>query len=342
MAVTLGTLARQLGVDPSLVSRVLSGDPKARVSEAKRAQIVALAAASGYRPNRMARSLRTRRTRILAMLTPDITNPFHSLLFRGVEAAARTAGYSVILCNTDDLAERFAQVVEVLAEGHVDGLLIATARSVDPAIEALQASSLPYVLLNRRRDAGADAWIGPDDMKSGWLGVSHLARLGHRRIAVAVGDLSVGNMASRLAGYRAAMREFGLPVDETLVHSGSNERADGRAWMQQVLAMPARQRPTAVLAMQTLVSEGVMAAIYTGGLQVPRNISVVGYSGTLTPEITSICVPVDDIGRLATEYLIERLDHPEAAQEPPLRQTLPVLLVEAGSTAKPRAAKRAD
>ena len=315
------------------MSRVLSGDPKVRVSDARRAQIIDLAASSGYRPNRMARSLRTRRTQILAMLTPDITNPFHSLLFRGVEAAARDAGYSVILCNTDDQAERFAQIVEALAEGHVDGLLIATARSADPAIETLRGTGLPYVLLNRRRDAGADAWIGPDDERSGRLGVEHLVKLGHKRIAVAVGDLSVGNMASRLAGYRTAMAEAGLPVDEALVHSGTNERADGRAWMTRMLGLPPLQRPTAVLAMQTLVTEGVMSAIRVAGLQVPRDISVIGYSGTPAPDITSICIPVDDIGRLATEYLIERLDGSDAPGAP-LRQTLPVQLIEAGTTAR--------
>lgn len=338
MAVTLGMLARQLGVDPSLVSRVLRDDPKARVSEAKRAQILELAASSGYRPNRIASSLRTRRTRILAMLTPDITNPFHSLLFRAVEAAARGAGYSVILCNTDDTGERFEQIVQVLEEGHVDGLLIATARSADPEIEALRASALPYVLLNRRREDGTDSWIGPDDEQSGRLGVAHLAALGHKRIAFAVGDLSVENMARRLAGYRTGMREHGLPVDEALVHSGNNERAQGRAWMSRLLALPAQKRPSAVLVTQTLVTDGVMSAIHAAGLRVPRDISVIGYSGADTPEITSICVPVDEIGRLATESLIARLQSGKegaAVEDKPLRQTLAVRLVDMGSTDAP-------
>ena len=143
MALTLDKIAREVGVDVSLVSRVLNGDPSARISAEKRAKIVAIAAENNYSPNRMARSLRTRRTRILAMLNPDIINPFYAYLFRSVERTASAAGYDVILCNTDESSARFRHIVETLAEGHVDGLLIATAQETDPAIEWLRERKLP-------------------------------------------------------------------------------------------------------------------------------------------------------------------------------------------------------
>src|SRR5690606_3709127 len=111
MSVTLETIARRVGVDVSLVSRVLRGDPRARISSEKRKQILSIARSSDYLPNRMARSLRTRRMNVLAMLTPDITNPFHSYLYRAVERTASAAGYDLMLCNTDDNAERFKAVV---------------------------------------------------------------------------------------------------------------------------------------------------------------------------------------------------------------------------------------
>ena len=206
MSMTLESIARRVGVDVSLVSRVLRGDPQARISDEKRKKILSIARSTNYRPNRMARSLRTRRMNILAMLTPDITNPFHSFLFRAVERTASAQGYDVILCNTDDSAERFKDVVTTLSEGHVDGLLIATARHSDPTIDWLRKQGLPFVLINRRRDGNADPWIGPDDFRTGWLGGDHLARLGHRRIAFLMGSSKIGNMGLREAGYRAACR----------------------------------------------------------------------------------------------------------------------------------------
>ena len=165
-------------VDVSLVSRVLRGDPKARISDEKREKILSIARSTNYRPNRMARSLRTRRMKILAMLTPDITNPFHSFLFRAVERTASAEGYDVILCNTDDSAARFK-------EGRHDPFGRAcrwasdrAAQHTDPTIDRLRKQGLPFVLINRRRDGNADPWIGPDDFRTGWLGGHHLAKLG--------------------------------------------------------------------------------------------------------------------------------------------------------------------
>ena len=120
-----------------------------------------------HRPNRVARSLKLRRTRIIGMLIPDVTNPLFSALFRAVDDAAGDAGYHVILCNTDDRARRLEEHLDALGEGHVDGLLIATARLSDPVVGTLRHRGLPYVLVNRRRDDLADAWVVPDDRAGG-------------------------------------------------------------------------------------------------------------------------------------------------------------------------------
>lgn len=332
MAVTLGTIARQVGVDVSLVSRVLRGDPLARISDEKRRLILSIAESSNYLPNRIARSLRSRRTNILAMLTPDITNPFHSFLFRAVERTASAAGYDVILCDTDDNPDRFKRVVTTLAEGHVDGLLIATAQHEDPAIDWLRVRGLPYVLLNRRRSGNADPWIGPDDFNTGWLGGQHLAQLGHRRIAFIAGRSIISNMGLREAGYRAALAELGCPVAEDLVFRDLTDRSSGYACVHAMLARPAKERPTAIFSVHSVPLEGAMAAIQRAGLKVPEDLSLVGYSASNSPELTSICLPTDDMARVATERLIESLTGKSPGNQTVMNVTLPVRLIDRGST----------
>lgn len=329
MAVTLESIARRVGVDVSLVSRVLRGDPKARISEEKRKKILSIATSSNYLPNRMARSLRTRRMKVLAMLTPDITNPFHSFLFRAVERRASAAGYDVILCNTDDNAERFKKLVTTLAEGHVDGLLIATARHEDPAIDWLRERGLPYVLINRRRAVDGDPWIGPDDFQAGFLGGQHLAALGHRRIAFLMGRSEIGNMGVREAGFLAALKEAGVPVDEALMCRGLTDRRSGYDAVRKMLALPAEKRPTALFAVHSVPLDGAMLAIQRAGLKVPDDLSLVGYSASDDPNLTSVCIPAEEMARQAVDHLLARLDD---GGEDRFNATLPVVLVDRGTT----------
>ena len=341
MAVTLAEIARQVGVHVSLVSRVLRDDASAKLSPAKRAQILAVAKATGYRPNRLGRSLRTGHTSIIGMLTPDITNPFHAVLFRGVEAAAAAAGYDTILCNTNNSPERVKEVVSVLSEGHVDGLLVATAKADDDSVDWLAKAGLPYVLVNRRRDSADDPWIGPDDVQTGWLGASHLLALGHRRIAFLLLDLDLGNNRLRLAGIKSALEEYGCDPNQCWIKTDLTDRPGGKQYVRGLLALPAEKRPTAIFAPQTMLTDVVAHAIYEAGLRIPKDISLVGYTASDEPDFTSIKVPIAEIARCATEHLLKLLgDEKEMAQLPD--RPMPVRLVDAGSTAPPPGAAGRD
>ncbi|MEP9379327.1 LacI family DNA-binding transcriptional regulator [Aquabacter sp. CN5-332] len=332
MATTLGAIAKQVGVDVSLVSRVLRGDAKARISEAKRAQILKVAAESDYRPNRIGRSLRTGRAFILGMLTPDITNPFHSVMFRGVEEVAMAGGYDTVLCNTDDNPERCRKLVSVLAEGHIDGLLVGTARAKDEAIEWLRDAGLPYLLVNRRTAQDVDPWVGPDDFEAGRLGCAHLAALGHRRIAFLISDLDVWNHRRRLEGFLAGLAEAGIDEGEAVIATDLNTRAQAKAFVSDLLRRPKRTRPTALFAPQTIVSQGAVAAMFEAGVRAPAAMSIVGFSATTEPDITSICPPNLEMGRMAAEHLLARLIGPAEAAQAPLAVMLPVRLVDRGTT----------
>jgi LacI family transcriptional regulator len=337
MTVKLRDFARQAGVHPSTVSRVLSGDPTARLSGATRSRILDLAAVTGYRPNRLARSLKLQRTHILGMLIPDITNPFFSLMFRAVEDVAGAAGYNVILCNTDDSAARFEQHLRGLGEGHVDGLLIATVHRSDPPMEALHARRTPCVLVNRRRDATDDAWVIPDDRLGATLAVEHLVSLGHRRIAHIAGAADISTTAKRRSSFRVALADRGLAVDERLIVEGGLTEGAGAQGMTHLLALPAEDRPTAVFAANDLAALGAIEVAGAAGLSVPEDVSIVGYNdtplaGRARPGLTTIRVPLYDMGRLATQILIEYLEGERRPDQPPAQVVLPVELVVRGST----------
>jgi LacI family transcriptional regulator len=331
-SVNLGTIAREVGVDPSLVSRVLRSDPSARISDRKRAHIFEVVERTGYRPNRVAKSLRMRHTHILAMLTPDITNPFHSWLFRAVEARANRSGYHVILCNTDDDPERSNKVVSTLCEGHIDGLLLANAREEDPSIEMLRRRRIPYVLMNRRRRNSDDPWFGTDSARVGRIGGAQLVSLGHARIAYFDGDLTVEQIAGRRDGFLQVMAEAGRTIDPDLVATGLANRGEARRAMQSMLALPPERRPSAVFVPRTVLVDGVMDAVHAAGLAVPADISILGFNAVPDPVVTSIRLPIEEIGERAVEYLIGSLEGKLPDVEPH-QVTFDTTIVDRGTTA---------
>lgn len=331
---SLTTIAKEVGVDPSLVSRVLRADPDARISPQKRAHILEIVERTGYRPNRVAQSLRTQRTHILAMLTPDITNPFHSWLFRAVEARANQSGYNVILCNTDDEPDRSMKLVSNLCEGHIDGLLLATARDNDPSIDMLRRRRVPYVLMNRRRKDADDPWFGTDALRVGRAGGEHLLKLGHRRIAYLDGDTTVEQLAGRQEGVFAVMAEAGVSVDPALVATNLATRVEARDAMRAILNLPENQRPTAVFVPRTILVDGVMDALHVEGFRVPGDLSVLGFSAVPEPVVTSICAPIEAIGRQAAEYLIGTLESgPEKGPVPQV--AFETTIIDRGTTTPP-------
>lgn len=336
-AARLRDIAQRAGVHPSTVSRVLNEDAAARLSAATRERVLEVARELGYRPNRLARSLKLRRANLLGILVPDVTNPFFAHIFRAVEDVAREQGFGVVLGNTDDLPDRAVRHVETLGEGHIDGVLVATARRDDPAIARLERLGLPFVLVNRRRDCASDWWVASDDERGARLVARHLAALGHTRIALLRGPDDVSTAAERLAGFRAGLAEAGLALDERLLAPGGFTEETGYAGMARLLRLPAPCRPTAVFALNDLGAIGALRAARDAGLAVPRELSIVGYNdiplaALVAPPLTTVHVPLYEMGRRAAELLISRVrkEVPERTQV-----VLPVQLVPRASTAPP-------
>src|SRR3979411_1506751 len=246
MPVTLKQLAARAHVHPSTISRVANPDPGLRIAPVTRQRIEALLRETEYRPNGIARGLKLRQTLVLAVVIPDITNPFFAALFRGVEDAASPRGYNVLLCNTDGSPARQRSHVESLHARRVDGVIMASSFLKDPTVRWLRRQGIPYVLVNRFSDEGHAPFVGSDDLVGERLATEHLIGLGHRRIGHLPGHARVSAGVMRRRGYRAALTAHGLPADPRLiVESGYTEDGGAQA-AERLLALP--DRPTATVA----------------------------------------------------------------------------------------------
>jgi LacI family transcriptional regulator len=345
MTMTLKELGQLAGVHPSTVARVLNDDPHQRVSEDVRQRILTLARKHGYQPNHLARSLRTKRSFVIGTAIPDIANPFFAVLFRGIEDVLGQHGYSVILANTDDDDARQQRNITMLRGRQVDGLILATARRHDPAIEALQAASFPFVLVNRHTDPIPPNAVVPDDHAGAMAAVEHLIALGHRRIAhIAAADaISTGH--GRRLGYRDALARHGLPDDPALLVEGSLREQGSYEAMIRLLALT--EPPTAVFAVNDLAAAGALRAAQEAGLQVPRDLSVVGFDDLSTavhtiPRLTTMRLPLYDMGMMAAQHLLAQLARDKASLEASLEPiVVPLTLIARESTGMaPKAPRR--
>jgi LacI family transcriptional regulator len=335
-APTLKDLARLAGVHPSTVARVLNADPQQRVSPELRERIIALAREHGYQPNGLARALRLKRTRVIGTMIPDISNPFFAVMFRAIEDALADLDYSVILANTDDDLQREVRGMNMLRERQVDGLILATARSTDPAIAALAADRFPYVLINRHTDPLDDHAIVPDDFAGAVQAVEHLVSLGHRRIAHIAGPSDISTGYARHQGYAAAISRHGLPDDPSLIAPGTYREVGGYEAMRMLLALSVR--PTAVFAVNDMAAIGAIRAVHEAGLSVPDDISIVGFNDVpaaaqLLVPLTTMRVPLQQLGRAAVDRLLQFIAG-SSEQVAPI--VLPVELVSRRSSARVR------
>jgi LacI family transcriptional regulator len=317
MPITLKELAVRAEVHPSTVSRVANNDPGLRIASATRQRIEALLRETEYRPNGVARGLKLRQTFVVAVVIPDITNPFFSALFRGVEDGALSRGYNVLLCNTDGSPDRQRSHLQGLDARRVDGVILASSVLKDPSVRWLRHQRIPHVLVNRFSDEGLDAFVGADDQLGARLATRHLLEIGHRRIGHLAGKPTVSTGLIRRRGYLAALEEAKVVADPTLiVESGYTEEGGARA-AERLLSMP--NRPTAIFAVTDMTAFGAFGAARRMGLRIPEDIAIVGYNdiplaGRLVPGLTTIRVPIHEFGAAAARLLIDQITTGDASR----------------------------
>ncbi len=307
--VTIKDVASLAGVSPMTVSRVINGSD--RVSPDTQRRVERAISELGYIPSRLARGLSARKTGTLAVIVPDVSNPFFTLIVRAAEDVARRSTYRVILCDTRaDLAvER--DVIEELIAHRVEGIVIAPVSDRSkPHLARLARFGVPFVLIDRTvAGIECDAVVG-ESLGGAQRLVEHLIGLGHRRIGLIVETDEVSTARQRRRGYEAALTAAGIALEPALVEVQAPDPDGGFAGMSRLLASD--EPPSAVFAVNNLVALGAIEAVREAGLEVPDDVALVcfddiEFASRLYPFLTAMEQPAETFGTLGTQLLLERI-----------------------------------
>jgi len=325
-------VAAEAGVSVTTVSHVLNQVPHAQVREETRQRVLLAAQRLGYRANRAAQSLRTQRTKTLALVSDAIaTTPYAGQLILGAQRAAQAHGYTVLLFNTDNDPAVEEQELVALSEYQVDGVIYATMYhrvvSVPAALEGT-----PLVLLDAESPGHSAPSVVPDEVAGGRTATEELTGNGHRRIGFVTNVDDVPATHGRLQGYRDALEGAGIDFDPRLVAAAESETWGGYRTASSLLKL--EERPTALFCYNDRMAMGAYRAAAELGLRIPEDLSVVGFDNQelitrgLFPELTSVALPHYDMGYWATETLTALLDEPgaELSSTPrPLLMSCPIV-----------------
>ena len=319
--ISIKDIARAAGVSHSTVSRALGDSPL--VSTETKARIQRLALDMGYSPDAQARSLVMGRTRTIGIVVTTIADPFIGEIVQAVESTAHDRGYTVILVSSDAEPDREIKAVEMLRSQRVDGVIVTSSRVGALYHDYLERLGVPVVLINSHsQQSGLCTFaVNVDNRHGGCLATEHLIQLGHRRIAYLTGPASHIDNLDRLAGYRQALAEAGIPFDPAMVAPGTG-RGDG---VERVLPMlkALQSPPTAVFCYNDVTAIGLMHAARQAGLSVPGDLAVVGFDDIpfalyIYPPLTTIAQPKLEMGKSAVEMVLALVsDRDRAKANPP-------------------------
>ena len=314
---TIRDVAKKAGVSVATVSHVINGTRK--VAPETEARVRRAMEELGYQPNAIAQSLRKRTTYAVGILVSDITNPFFATLVRGAEDAALEAGYSVIVCNSDEDPQKEDMYIRALWRRRIDGMLIAPTRDgTSPAIQELVQRKLPFVFVDRRaKGIEADAVLS-DNIGGAYLVTKHLIERGHKRIGIVLGIPGATTTEERLLGYRQALEETGLPFTEDLVVWGGYRMEGGRKACAKLLSLS--DPPTAIFSTNNLMTVGVLQELSHRSIKIPEEVAVVGFDDLewaeiVYPPLTVVAQRPYEIGYQAFKILLRRLNRSEGMQE---------------------------
>lgn len=335
-APTLRDVAQMAGVHPATASRALNPQTRPLVNADTARKVLRAAESIGYQPNPIARSLKTARSSTVGLVIPDLTNPLFPPIVRGIEDVLALVGYSAWIVNTDNDPAREETQVESLRSRQVEGLIIATARREHPLLVRLHRMGVRMVLVNRRVDGLELPSVTADDDAGISMAVTHLAALGHTRIAHLAGPQQTSTGVARARAFRHAVRDLGLDDDPALiVECGYWSETEGARALRRLL--DAGTRCTAVVAGNDLIALGCYDVFAERGMRCPDDLSVVGFNDMpfldkMNPPLTTVSVPHYELGSEAGRLLLDTIDDPERV---PRSVLLTPSLVVRASTAPP-------
>jgi LacI family transcriptional regulator len=310
--VTIKDIARELGISPSTVSRALKDHPD--ISPETKKAVNELAEKLNYQPNIVALSLRQSKTNTIGIIIPELVHFFFSTVISGIEDVAHSAGYNVIITQSNESLQREKSNIKTLFNSRVDGMLISLSRETDnfDHIDSTIAKGVPLVFFDRVYNTANSSQVIVDDLSGAKDATLHLIEQGCTRIAHLEGPPNLGITKQRLEGYLEALKEKGIPVNQDLIMPcplGTIE--EGKAATEKLLKMS--NPPDAIFATNDPAAMGAMQAIKEAGLKIPTDIAVAGFSNwffsaMLEPPLTSVDQPGFEMGQEAAKLLIRQIE----------------------------------
>jgi LacI family transcriptional regulator, repressor for deo operon, udp, cdd, tsx, nupC, and nupG len=307
----IADVARLAGVSVATVSRALANPGV--VTQDTRRRVLDAVKATGYTPNVAARNLRIRRTMMVLVVVPDISNTFFAEVLRGIDEMLSQHGYGLIIANLDNSPAKEPRYVELAHAGQVDGILLLCGHVPGDNDRNMVTAGVPIVAACERIPGAAFPQIEVNNRTAAQQAVAHLVALGHRRIAYVSGPHSNILDHERRAGYSDALSNAGLPWDNALTFEGDFSFRSGRHAAALVLAMPRASRPTAVFAANDEMAIGFLKEMHAAGIRVPHDMSIVGfdavdYADHSEPTLTTVSQPRHEIGARAASLLVQAMN----------------------------------
>jgi LacI family transcriptional regulator len=332
--VTIIDVAAEANVSYGTVSRVINND--VHVKHETRDRVLKTMRRLGYVANRQARSLAGGRTNSIGVLVPDLGTGYIGEIIRGIGAELALSDLDLILYTTHRTASKETNYVANLAKGMVDGLLLVLPRSPADFIGTLTQHNFPFVLIDHQGIGPDCPAVGAANWQGGFTATEYLIKLGHQRIGFITGWMDLGCALDRLDGYRSALRTNHIPERPELIYEGTFFQPDGYTGASTLLDLP--DPPTTIFASNDVMAMGVMDAVRNKGLRVPDDVSVIGFddipqASLIRPALTTIRQPLEKMGQVATQMLLELLSQP---QKKIGRIELPTELIVRDSCQAPR------
>ena len=310
-------VAQAAGVSTATVSNVLRG--LRFVGPEKRQRVLDAIATLNYSPNRVAASLRNRRSNMIGIVVPDITTSFFSAMVRRLEELAAGSNYQILLAELQEDTLRERERIQAFIGRQADGLIVVPCIDRSPALDDIGRSGIPTVIFDRVAAESDFDSVEIDNVGAAREGTRHLLALGHRDIAFLVSDPGLRNIAERTEGYRQALREAGLAKLERVIVSG-DKADDGERALAPLLSRP--HRPSAVFASTHILAVGALRAVWSAGLQIPQSISLLTFDESvwmtaLRPFLSVIHQPVEEIAQAVWSRMLARLAGDDFKEGPP-------------------------
>ncbi|KLU60678.1 catabolite control protein A [Peptococcaceae bacterium CEB3] len=306
---TIKDVAEAANVSLKTVSRVINKNEKVRAET--RDRVLLAAKALGYQPNAIARSLRSKKTYTIGVLIADITNGFFSAMVRGIEEVAVARDYSVIIADTNEMLKKERRYSRIFAEKQVEGLIVVPALGSQKYLENL-AKRFPIVFLDRCGEGINTSVVKVENERGAYELTKHLLEHGYREVAYVGDSESLSTAQGRFAGFARALKESGVHLSPAFIKAGNRTVQDAYSAAQELLrCLP---RPQAVFAGNNLMVQGTLRALSRAGLEVPRDLALVGFddfemADTLRPRLTVVSQPVYEMGRQAANILFGQMEN---------------------------------